>query len=73
MSDSGIQTVTTRTLTRTRANSRNNLDDIPIATPLLVRDQTFVDFSIEYTLSPVFFVNFEKTIFLFLMKTSLST
>ena len=37
MSDSdNIQTVSTRTLTsRTRANSRNNLDDIPIATPLL--------------------------------------
>ena len=60
MSDSGIQTVTTRTLTRTRANSRNNLDDIPIATPLLVRDRTFVDFSIEYLLSNVFLGYFEK-------------
>ena len=35
-SDTDIQTVSTRVLTsRTRANSRNNLDDIPVATPLL--------------------------------------
>ena len=35
MSDTEIQTVATRSAPRTRANSRNNLSDVPIATPLL--------------------------------------
>ena len=35
MSDTEIQTVSTRSAPRTRANSRNNLSDVPIATPLL--------------------------------------